>query len=96
MPTVCIVPGCKSVHRKGADISFHELPKDEERRAKWLAICGINDWYRHGRICSRHFEASAYERNLKYELLGLPMPPWLLRFKPGALPTLHLQNSMGK
>ncbi|KAK4297543.1 hypothetical protein Pmani_030054 [Petrolisthes manimaculis] len=39
---------------------------------------------------SRHFKSTAFERSLKYELLGLPVPPGKKKFKPGAVPTLHI------
>ncbi|KAG0710592.1 hypothetical protein GWK47_022465 [Chionoecetes opilio] len=92
MPTVCIVRGCKSVHWKGTKQHFHHLPADEELRGKWIEISGATKKRKSGRICSRHFESNAYKRNLKYELLGLPLPPSCKRFKPRAVPTLHLQN----
>ncbi|KAG0710837.1 hypothetical protein GWK47_021973 [Chionoecetes opilio] len=68
------------------------IQADEELRAKWIEISGAAKNRKTGRICSRHFESSAFERNLKYELLGIPVPPWHSRFKPGTVPTLHLHN----
>ncbi|KAK4313007.1 hypothetical protein Pmani_015617 [Petrolisthes manimaculis] len=40
-------------------------------------------------MCNKHFEGTAYIRNLKYELLNLPEPPQVKRFIPGPVPTLH-------
>ncbi|XP_050723831.1 uncharacterized protein LOC127002185 isoform X2 [Eriocheir sinensis] len=98
MPTSCIVRGCRAVYVRGNNkIRFHRLPKDQELRRKWMEICDIKDCYSRadsiGYVCSRHFENSAFERNIKYELLGLPVPPNNIKFKHGAVPTLHLPNS---
>ena len=94
MPSVCAVAGCKSVLIKEGPLSFHSFPKDEEMRSKWVNLCKRNHLNPStARICGRHFEPTAFERNLKYELLGLPLPPKQVRFKPGALPTLHLPPS---
>ena len=41
-------------------------------------------------ICSKHFEAEAYEKGLKYELLGEPVPKTLIKIKHGSVPTLHM------
>ena len=93
MPAVCIVRGCRSRHVKGRkDIHFHVLPKDEELRQKWLELCGAKKNRTSGFVCSFHFERSSFERNLKYELLGLPVPPGQWKFKKGAVPTLQLPN----
>ena len=96
MPTVCIVRDCNSVHKKGCKQQFFNLPQNVELQAKWIQICGATNNRKPGRrVCSRHFEAGAYERNLKYELLGLPVPPSQTRLKHEALPTLHVPNPEG-
>ena len=41
-------------------------------------------------ICSKHFEAEAYEKGLKYELLGEPVPKTLIKIKHESVPTLHM------
>ena len=100
MPSNCAVFGCFSNRKKPGcgDISFFGFPKNEEYRRKWVQICrradNINDKY--ARVCSLHFEPSAYERNLKYELLGTPLPRKLARLKEDALPTLHLPTAAGE
>ena len=64
------------MHVKGnTNINFHILPKDPEIRNKWIEICQTNKNRTTGFVCSRHFESNAFERNLKYELLELPVPP---------------------
>ena len=96
MPSACIVRGCRSVHWKGTSLRFHQIPKQEKKKKQWLEICGVTKNIECGVVCSRHFESSAFQRNLKYELLGLPLPPSQTRFKPGTVPTLHLQHEEGK
>ncbi|KAK4318382.1 hypothetical protein Pmani_010619 [Petrolisthes manimaculis] len=91
-------PG-KCVHlcfRRGLGGPFnHEFPKDEEVQCKWIHLCKRDGEVNpsHARICSRHFEESAYERNIKYELLGLPVPSNQRRLNSGALPTLHMPTT---
>lgn len=93
---MCAVRGCRSARVKNnKDIRFHRFPKDEELKQKWIALCGMPRNCS-GYICSLHFESTAFERNLKYELLGLPVPPACIRFKQGAVPTLHLPNKEGQ
>lgn len=62
---------------------------------KWVKFCKRSDTFNPATsyICSRHFETSAYERNLKYELLDIPEPPAQKKFKPGATPTLYSPHS---
>ncbi|KAK4303435.1 hypothetical protein Pmani_024548 [Petrolisthes manimaculis] len=71
------------------------FPKDEEVQCKWIHLCKRDGEVNpsHARICSRHFEESAYERNIKYELLGLPVPSNQRRLNSGALPTLHMPTT---
>lgn len=44
-------------------------------------------------VCSVHFAPAAFQRNLKYELLQMEVPSSLIKFKSGAVPTLHLPSS---
>ena len=76
MVTYCAVFGCNSNAKQNKDLLFHTFPKDEETRKKWVNACKRADKFNadNGRICSLHFEKSAYARNLKYELLRLPLP----------------------
>ena len=92
MPCYCAVYGCDSKFIKDGKESFFTFPKDDELCQKWIHLCGRDDNYKftHARICSKHFPLDSYERNLKYELLGLPVPAQKRKFKPGTLPMLHL------
>ena len=92
MPIRCTVSGCKSRFKKNKDIRFHRFPRDETIKNEWLSFCGpqnkrfnINS----DRICSLHFESKAYKRNLKYEMLELPLPSCILRLNLKAVPTLN-------
>ena len=97
MPTVCIVQKCNAVRLKGdKNIHFFSLPKDKELRKKWIELCGTHNTRSSGYVCSRHFESNVFERNLKYELLGLPVPPSQIKFKKGAVPTLGLPTLTSK
>ena len=62
MPTTCAVIGCYNRQRKGVNRGFYRIPKDPERRWRWLAF--INRRSENGkpwipgngdRICSDHF-----------------------------------------
>lgn len=97
MPTVCIVRDCNNRKVKGDNNThFYRLPKDEKLRKKWIEVCGTQQNRTSGYVCSRHFESNAFQRNLKYELLDLPVPPSQIQFKNGAVPTLRLPTIIGK
>lgn len=69
---------------------FHLLPKDENLREKWIEVyCATNN-RKTGCVCSLHYDFNSYERNLKYELLGLSVPPRQNTLKDGTVLTLHL------
>ena len=92
MPSNCAVYSCYSNSKYNKNITFHGFPKDKELRSKWVQLCRRQDKFNvdNARICSLHFEESAFERNLKYELLGIPVPKRIIKFKEGALPTKDL------
>ena len=100
MPSNCAVYGCFTNVNKLIDkhISVHTFPKNEDVKRKWIHLCKRADPInaKSARVCSLHFEPDAYERNLKYELLGIPLPKSMKRLKEGALPTLHLPALKGE
>ena len=53
----CCVVGCHNVFKVGRNIKFHRFPKDEERRAKWIAAVRRENWTPNDNtwICSQHF-----------------------------------------
>ncbi|XP_060519089.1 THAP domain-containing protein 1-like [Cylas formicarius] len=97
----CAVYGCNnSYHKKkrsGEDLVFHRFPKGigmETVRKVWITCCNrdkiynINSSY----ICSVHFTEDDYERDLKNELLGLPVRKIL---KKTAVPTCYSPKPLG-
>ena len=84
MPSLCAVSGCSSLYNGQHSMQFHRFPREEALREKWIiSLCmnpgAINS--NNARIC--HFNASDYERHLKYELLQLPVPRKLESWKLG-------------
>ncbi|XP_076037484.1 uncharacterized protein LOC143022948 [Oratosquilla oratoria] len=94
MPLNCVVYGCNSSHKKDKSIKFFRFPQDEEYKKKWVDLCKRKEPINTdvARVCSLHFEPSAFKRLLKYELLNLPVPPNMKRLLDGALPTLNMPN----
>lgn len=62
MPYRCCVPDCNSQGKWNPIIKFHQMPNDENVRAKWLlAINRLEkDLPKRPRICSKHFVESDY------------------------------------
>ncbi|CAH2098201.1 unnamed protein product [Euphydryas editha] len=80
----CIVDGCQN-QTTNKSLSFFKLPKDEERRNKWLKIIGRSDLMNRKDlkpgsyiVCSVHFE-----KNMIF------MTP---RLHPDAMPTKYLPS----
>ncbi|KAL1488777.1 hypothetical protein ABEB36_014576 [Hypothenemus hampei] len=63
----------------------------------WIEKCQRTDFFNsdNARICSGHFKNSSYERNLKYELMGKPVPKNCRKLKLNAVPTLNLPACEG-
>lgn len=86
----CAVKGCKNSGRvviKDPDVTYHCIPKATDMRRKWLKACNRKECGVFTRICSDHFDASDYERDLKAELLNLK-PKKVL--KPDAIPCRNI------
>ena len=64
-----------------------------ELRRKWIQACRRKDAFDPTKtaICERHFRPSDYERDLRNELLNLPLRKML---KPGSIPTQNLLPDM--
>lgn len=92
MPCNCSVLHCPSrFSQVDEGVYFHRFPKDETLRRKWIEACGVQTLNtENARVCSLHFVTSDYQRHLKYELLGQPVPKNLTHLKEGAIPTLKL------
>ena len=94
----CAVFDCFSMRSKENNTRFFRFPQNEEEKKKWVYLCKRKDPIntKEARVCSLHFETSAFERMLKYELLNLPVPLSMRQLVDGALPTLKLPGKKGK
>ena len=83
MPKNCCAVGCSNVYTKRSGIQFYRFPADAERRTKWIAAVGRNNWSptEYTWICSEHFVSGAKSNN--------PLAP-------NYLPTLfkHIESSI--
>jgi hypothetical protein len=54
----CVVPGCEC--RQERNIPFFGLPKDEQRKTKWINALDLetDTLPKNARICIRHFPSS--------------------------------------
>ena len=97
MPYYCAVPECSSnAYKRQENIRLHRFPKNEFQREKWIAACSLeNKNTKNARICSLHFKPSDYERHLKYELLGLPIPYTRRTLNADAVPMVQ-RSTQGK
>ena len=96
----CSVDGCRSSQRlkENQNVKFHHFPKDKEVQEKWIELCNrktpVN--IKNARVCSLHFEPSAYKRQLMYELLNQPVPARRCVLRDDAVPTLNIPTLKGK
>ena len=92
MPVKCCVFKCKNYNdakAKKNNISFHDVPKNDPKRTKWLKVIPR----KHGliqefapqsadlRVCSEHFETTDFDpdskllrKRLKYEAIPSKFP----------------------
>lgn len=70
--TSCAISTCKNYYSKNKDIAYHVFPKEQNLRQEWIIKCKREDKFnvKTSRICSDHFTASDYQRDLRNELLG--------------------------
>lgn len=87
----CAVATCRNSHRKtkGRRVRYHRFPAEESVRERWVAVCGRSTIFNTttARVCSLHFSAPSYERDVEHELLGLPPRS---RLRRGAVPDLYV------
>ncbi len=89
---VCGVADCPNP--KGTEISYHRVPKKADVKAKWIVACkraGSVNW-NSALVCSTHFTEEDFVRDLRNELLGLPL--WRM-LKEGAVPSRQLPRHQG-
>lgn len=60
--------------KEGKQITFHTFPKGDARK-EWVVKCRRADKFNPSTsfVCSEHFKEEDYERDLKGELLNLPL-----------------------
>ncbi|KAG0445342.1 hypothetical protein HPB47_016444 [Ixodes persulcatus] len=93
MPTMCIVRNCSTTYRSAPNVRFHNLPREQHRRALWLRAIDrdgpddIGD--RVGHLCSDHSLPGDYEMNIQVrQSLGLDTKH--ARLKSDAVPMQNL------
>lgn len=90
MPGIqCVVAFCKSnalIKRKeGEKISFHNFPKNESFRKKWIKFCRREKTFNPdtSRICSKHFTKNDYDNSdVEYSIKKELNMDMKLRLKP--------------
>ena len=76
------------------DASYFRFPKDISVQKSWIESCKRQDEInpKTARICSLHFNDSDFERDLRNELLNIPVRKLL---KPNSIPSQNLQPEHG-
>lgn len=86
----CAAADCKnkSDNSSKLGISFHIFPKEPSLCKTWIHFCKRLDSFntQTARLCSEHFKADDFERDLRAELLNIPKRSLL---KTGAIPTVR-------
>uniref|UniRef100_A0A1B6C7I1 THAP-type domain-containing protein n=1 Tax=Clastoptera arizonana TaxID=38151 RepID=A0A1B6C7I1_9HEMI len=89
--TRCTVAVCNNSHAKtkGKGVKYYHFPKDPEVRSRWVHLCRREGKWNPDSclVCSEHFLPEDYERDLKSELLNLPIKR---RLKKTAIPSQKL------
>ncbi|XP_075946438.1 uncharacterized protein LOC142948347 isoform X1 [Anarhichas minor] len=100
MPTWCIVPGCSSYKKKREElvsVNYHRLPTDVVRCKQWLRAIKNPKYDENAptsalgslRVCSLHFAADDYNRDMRSELMGGPIKKLL---KTSAVPAVFTSD----
>lgn len=97
----CAVATCRNSHRRtrGRRIRYHRFPRIPEVRSRWIRACGrvplsngeIPFNIKTARVCSLHFTADSYEKDVEHLVLGLPMRS---RLRRGAVPTIDVPENV--
>lgn len=89
----CFVSSCGNYYGKtrgNPRIIYHMFPSSSVLAVRWTEACRGRRGQRpppHTRVCSNHFSAECYQRDLQHELLGLPLRK---KLKPDAVPNINL------
>uniref|UniRef100_A0A3B4WU72 THAP domain-containing protein 1 n=1 Tax=Seriola lalandi dorsalis TaxID=1841481 RepID=A0A3B4WU72_SERLL len=76
----CCAVGCTNRQGK-TNIAFHHMPKDMERRKKWITAIHRKNWEpsKHTRLCSAHFVQGKFLLlSCKHQLLHGAKNSWVL------------------
>ena len=89
----CAVAICKTPHPP--ETTLHRFPRDPTLRKAWKKACRRQDKFNVDTavVCSRHFEAECFERDLRTEMLEKKKSRLL---KHGSIPTLWLSPYCGE
>lgn len=98
---ICAVFGCNSNNNKQcirnqtdikSAISYFRFPINTGLCNQWINKCSRTDKFnlKTARICSIHFNAEDFERNLMQEILNIEHAP--KKLKEGAVPTQNLYD----
>ena len=85
----CCLSTCKNSRHNTKNVSYHRFPKREKLQKEWAKRCKSNNKinFNVSRLCSAHFLADDFERDLQHELLNLPLKKML---KSDAVPSQNL------
>ena len=86
----CAVYGCTPA--KSSNFKYYKFPKNKTIARQWLQKCHRADKVNvnNAVICEQHFSSAQIKRNLKYELLGSPVPRSWRDLKTEAVPDQNL------
>lgn len=83
MPS-CSARGCSNRSGRGAKVTFHLFPKNNEARQKWVPATGRKNWSPGKRavLCSEHFEEECFDRTGQTTRLRIGAIPTKGKFAP--------------
>lgn len=89
----CQVAACRNNSARTTGINFFCFPKAPDIRSQWIHLCdrGEKKWTprANDRVCSVHFQADDFERDLKAELMRTPAKT---KLKKSAVPSRYLSR----
>lgn len=82
---VCCIIGCRNRSRKRKiNVSFHRIPKTEDRKSKWMkALEGVSR--KTGWVCSDHFTEESFDRTQNRTMLRSEATPSVFTCCPDVL-----------
>lgn len=94
----CFVSTCGNYYSRPnqKQVRYHTFPLSKSLAELWVFACKgqfAPSAPKYARVCSEHFSASCYKRDLQHELLGLPVRH---RLKPDAVPDMNLPMTEAK